>query len=128
MTAANSDPADSIPETHNYTEAVGTRLTPKTRRRLKAYEEREEASTAEALRRVVRSGLDAEEEEPETFRERLGRAVFLGVLSGYPALAASQGSNGTAAVLVGTIFFGTLFAPLFSTAVDRIPNPLSWLE
>jgi hypothetical protein len=48
-------------EGHNYTEAVGTRLSPETKRRLEDYKEEHEVSNSEALRRLVREGLDAED-------------------------------------------------------------------
>jgi ferric-dicitrate binding protein FerR (iron transport regulator) len=54
---------DNSEDRHNYTEAVGTRLTPQTKRQFEQYRDGNELSNSEALRRIVRSGLQAEMEK-----------------------------------------------------------------
>lgn len=49
---------------HNYSEAVGTRLSPRTKRQFDDYKEEHEIGNAEALRRLVRQGLEAENDNP----------------------------------------------------------------
>jgi len=59
---SNGNAEDESNDGHNYTEAVGTRLSPETRDRLEEYKGEHEISNSEALRRLVRSGLDVEHE------------------------------------------------------------------
>jgi hypothetical protein len=44
----------------NYSEAVGTRLTPQTKRQFDEYQDENELSNSQALRRLVREGLATE--------------------------------------------------------------------
>jgi hypothetical protein len=51
----------------NYTEAVGTRLSPRTMRQFKRFKEEREVGNAEALRRLTREALEdttAEDRQP----------------------------------------------------------------
>jgi hypothetical protein len=129
MTAANSDSDGSIPETHNYTEAVGTRLTPKTKRRLDDYQEREEAGTSEALRRLIRAGLDADADDgTDPLRNRLIEAGLVLFLLGFPTLAAARGATGLAALFIGLWVVIVLAQPLLDRAISRLPNPINWFE
>jgi hypothetical protein len=127
MTAANSDSDGSIPETHNYTEAVGTRLTPKTKRRLDDYQEREEAGTSEALRRLIRAGLEADADNGDTLRDRLLRAGLIALLLGYPTVAAARGAVGIAALFVAFWVVFVLVQPLLTRALSGLPDPSDWL-
>lgn len=123
MTRPNPDSEDGIPDTHNYTEAVGTRLTPKTKRRFDQYKEEEEIGNSEALRRIIRSGLD----DDNGWRQRTGRAAFLLFLTGYPTLLALNNETNLTLLWLALIVAGTLFQPWIANATDRIPNPLNWL-
>jgi len=59
MTPKKSD------ESTNYTEAVGTRLSPQTMEQFEDYKDKHGIGNAEALRRLTRSGLKAESRERE---------------------------------------------------------------
>jgi hypothetical protein len=123
MTPPNSDSGDDIPETHNYTEAVGTRLTPKTKRRFDDYKQREELGNSEALRRLVRTGLDATD-DGDTLRDRLGLAFGVILLGGVPTATAASGDTAFAFGYVASVAAVVIFEPLLRRLWNRFLNLL----
>lgn len=91
--------SDESGEEWNYTVPASTRLSTQTSERLDKYQEQEDIGKSEALRRLIRSGLDEhlnteEEDEPESTETGdilliLGGLIGAGVLLGY----ASGGGN-----------------------------------
>lgn len=73
MASGNSGESGSD---RNYTEAVGTRLTPRTKRAFDEFKDERELGNAQAMRRLIRRGLDVErgEIDPE-----LPRPVLAGI-------------------------------------------------
>jgi hypothetical protein len=124
MNSPKSESGDDIPDTHNFTEAVGTRLSPKTKRRFEDYRDREEIGNSEALRRLIRTGLDASD-GPNTLTDRLTRATLLTVLLGFPALTAWAGYTSVAATFVATLVLATLLEPQITTLWHRLKSALS---
>jgi hypothetical protein len=125
MSVQNSDDNGDIPETHNYTKTVGTRLSPETKDRLDRYTDDHQVSKAEGARRLIRDGLDAQNESG--WRDRAGRAFALLLLMGYPTVAAAGGALTVAAGWIVLVGIAVLFEPWISNAISRIPNPLDWL-
>lgn len=78
-----------------YTEPVGTRLSPQTKEAFEEFTDRNELSNSEALRRLLRSGL-----EPDRNAGLLGA----GILSGAAWTALIATGRPTAAALVGGVF------------------------
>jgi hypothetical protein len=78
-----------------YREAVTTRVTPQNYERYERYTEQESLSKSEALRQLIRSGLDRELDDNENEQEQtssgdtgtglliLGTILGVGVLGGY---------------------------------------------
>jgi hypothetical protein len=52
----------------NYSETVGTRLTPQTKRQFEGYREENELGKTEAARRLIRDGLDDTDETLDTIQ------------------------------------------------------------
>ena len=53
-------------DTRNYSETVGTRLTPQTKRQFDNYREENELGKTEAARRLIRDGLDGTNDTLDT--------------------------------------------------------------
>ena len=71
---------------------------------------------SEAVRRLIRAGLDAEERNG--WYDRAGRAVVLALLMGYPTLAAARGSTTLAAGFIGAMLLVALLEPYLTGAVS----------
>ena len=56
-------------ETKNYSETVGTRLTPQTKRQFEEYREANELGKTEAARRLIRDGLDDTDDTLDTIQK-----------------------------------------------------------
>lgn len=56
-------------DTRNYSETVGTRLTPQTKRQFDQYREENELGKTEAARRLIRDGLDDTDETLVTLQK-----------------------------------------------------------
>ena len=56
-------------ETKNYSETVGTRLTPQTKRQFEDYRTANELGKTEAARRLIREGLDDTDETLDTVQK-----------------------------------------------------------
>ena len=56
-------------DTRNYSETVGTRLTPHTKRQFDQYREDNELGKTEAARRLIRDGLDDTDETLDTVQK-----------------------------------------------------------
>ena len=56
-------------DSRNYTETVGTRLTPQTKRQFEDYREQNELGKTEAARRLIRDGLDDTDETLDTVQK-----------------------------------------------------------
>lgn len=52
-------------DNENYTEAVGTRLTPQMKERFDVYKDENQLGNSQALRRIIETGLDAEQDGRE---------------------------------------------------------------
>lgn len=122
MSGQDSDDEEDIPETHNYTKTVGTRLSPKTKDRLDDYTDAQQVSKAEGVRRLIRAGLDAE--SGDDWRDRTGRAFALLLLAGYPTAAAATGDTTIAAGWIIVAVVATLFEPWITAAITKLLNPL----
>ena len=119
MSVQNSDDDEDIPETHNYTKTVGTRLSPETKSRLDDYTDDHQVSKAEGARRLIRDGLDAQNDDG--WRDRAGTAFGLLLVMGYPTLAAASGAPIFAAGWIALVVVAVLIQPW----IGQIPNPLS---
>ena len=96
MNGQNSD------DSHNYSEAVGTRLTPQTKRQFDQYRDRNELSNSQALRRLIRTALD--ESRPQL------RTATLAFGIAYAAAYLVAGPSGGSAVGGSAIIAGILYA------------------
>jgi hypothetical protein len=95
--------SDSDGDSRNYTEAVSTRLSKQVKRRYDTYREDRELGNAQALRRLVRAGLDAEQEPDGD-----ARAATVALVGGavYAAVAGFTGPS------LPTLTVGGLFVAL----------------
>ena len=82
-------------ETKNYSETVGTRLTPQTKRQFEDYRTTNELGKTEAARRLIREGLDDTDETLDTVQKL---SIFAGI--GYIAVYV-VGGIGVAGALGG---------------------------
>jgi hypothetical protein len=96
------DPDDS----RNYTETIGTRLTPQTKRQFDEYREANELGKTEAARRLIRDGLD---ETDETLRTVNKTALLAGFVYVFLYLTNDPATAGT----VGGVYIA--FAVVWST-------------
>ena len=89
MSAEDSDDA------RNYSETVGTRLTPQTKRQFDQYREGNELGKTEAARRLIRDGLDGTNETLDTVQKLsiFGAVGYIGVfiVAGIDAAGALAG-------------------------------------
>jgi hypothetical protein len=74
---ANSDDSESEgpPDTWNYTEHVSSRISPQTYERFEQYTEQKGVGQSEAVRLLIRSGLDHELDEDGTAESGSGNAL-----------------------------------------------------
>jgi ferric-dicitrate binding protein FerR (iron transport regulator) len=98
-----------------YRKTVTTRLTPQNYERYEAYQEQESLSKSEALRQLIRTGLDAsseESEESEEDREAHEALLSIATVAGiaWIALWFTTGPTGSAviggATIVTVILYG----------------------
>jgi hypothetical protein len=80
MSTGNTD------DTHNYSETVGTRLTPQTKRQFEEYRKANELGKTEAARRLIRDELDDTDDTLDTIQKL---SIFGAV--GYIAMFAVAG-------------------------------------
>ena len=126
MSVQNSDDGENIPEGHNYTKTVGTRLSPETKDRLDRYTDDHQVSKAEGTRRLIRAGLDAE--SGGGWRDRAGSALAILFVMGYPTAAAASGAPEIAVGWIALVTVAVLFEPWVNSAMARIPNPINWFR
>lgn len=85
--------ADNSDDSRNYTETVGTRLTPQTKRQFDEYREANEIGKTEAARRLIRDSLDEHDETLDTVNKT---ALVAG--AAYVAVVITVGIEAAAAV------------------------------
>lgn len=124
METPESDSDNDMSDGYNYTEMVGTRVTSDTKQRFDNYADREGVGKSEALRRLIRSGLDHADTEASTLADRLAPAALAVLVVGYPTYAAHVGRPFTAAGWIVLLVAYILFQPEIKTAAGRLPNPL----
>jgi hypothetical protein len=89
-------------DSRHYSEAVGTRLTPQTKRQFNQYRDENELSNSQALRRLIRDSLN--ESRPQL------RAATLTIGLAYAAAYLVAGPSGGSAVGGSAIIAGILYA------------------
>jgi len=87
---SNEDTAES----RNYSETVGTRLTPQTKRQFDDYREANEIGKTEAARRLIREALDDTDETLQTVNKTALLAGFTYVILYFTADPATAGTVG----------------------------------
>lgn len=94
---------ENTEESPNYSETVGTRLSPETKRRLDAYKDEHEVGNAEAVRRLVRQALDSEvKDQIRLATAAAGLAYLTAFLGAGPTAGAAVGGSYIAAILIWT--------------------------
>jgi hypothetical protein len=93
-------------ESQNYSETVGTRLTPQTKRQFDEYRETNELGKTPAARRLIRQALDDTDETLDTVNKA-------SLLAGFVYVAVYLAGGAGAAVVVGGVFIA--FLVLWST-------------
>lgn len=87
----------------NYSETVGTRLSPETKRRLDEYKDEHEVGNAEAVRRLVRQALDKEvRDKIQLATAAAGLGYIAAFLVGGATAGAAVGGSYVAAILIWT--------------------------
>ena len=95
MSAEDSD------DTRNYSETVGTRLTPQTKRQFDQYREGNELGKTEAARRLIRDGLDDTDDTLDTV-QKLSIFGAVGYLAVY-AVAGIEAAGALAGVFIAML-------------------------
>jgi len=93
-------------ESRNYSETVGTRLTPQTKRQFDEYRERNELGKTAAARRLIRQALDDTDDTLDTVNKA-------SLLAGFVYVAVYLVASDGAAAAVGGVFIA--FLVLWST-------------
>ena len=88
-------------ESRNYSETVGTRLTPQTKRQFDEYRETNELGKTAAARRLIREALDDTDETLDTVNKA-------SILAGAAYLVVYLVGGPTATVAVGGVFIAFL--------------------
>ena len=83
-------------DTRNYSETVGTRLTPQTKRQFEEYRETNELGKTEAARRLIRDGLDDTDPTLDTVNKASLAAGFAYIATYAVAGADTAGAVGGA--------------------------------
>jgi hypothetical protein len=106
--------ADNSDDSRNYTETVGTRLTPQTKRQFDEYREANEIGKTEAARRLIRDSLDDTDETLQTVNRTALLAGFV-----YVFLYAT--TNPTTAGTVGGLYIAfTVIWSSYPTTVGKL--------
>lgn len=124
MSGRNSDDTDDIPDSHNYTEPISARLSPETKGRFDDYADRHTIGTAEAVRRLIRTGLDESDNDGTKITDQVITAGATAIVLGYPVLAATNGGTRLAVGYVGFVTLFALLEPWLSKAWNRAKNAL----
>jgi len=96
--------SDDSEKSSPYREAVTTRVTPQNYERYEAYAERESLSKSEALRQLIRAGLDEKEREEETALDTLeGFGVLLVYFGGVMAVLFGIDSGNHQTLAIGVV-------------------------
>jgi len=98
--------AEKTDESRNYSETVGTRLTPQTKRQFDEYREDNELGKTAAARRLIREALDDTDETLDTVNKA-------SILAGAAYLVVYLVGGPTPTVAVGGVFIAFLI--LWST-------------
>jgi len=98
--------AEKSDESRNYSETVGTRLTPQTKRQFDEYREVNELGKTAAARRLIRQALDDTDETLDTVNKTA-------LLTGFVYVAVYFILGTAAAAVVGGVFIA--FLVLWST-------------
>lgn len=101
VTPVKPEDFDSGGDEGSYSEAVGTRLSPKTKRRFDSYKDAEEIGNAEALRRLTRDALDRRDEPDADTPPTLTFIITLAVAVGWIYLTYTQRTSTGLTVLTG---------------------------
>ena len=88
-------------DTRNYSETVGTRLTPQTKRQFDQYREGNELGKTEAARRLIRDGLDDTDDTLDTV-QKLSIFGAVGYLAVY-AVAGIEAAGALAGVFIAML-------------------------
>ena len=88
-------------DTRNYSETVGTRLTPQTKRQFDQYREGNELGKTEAARRLIRDGLDDTDDTLDTV-QKLSIFGAIGYIAVY-AVAGIEAAGALAGVFIAML-------------------------
>lgn len=92
--------------------------------RIHSYRDERGLTKSEALRHLVRDGLESDP-GPNTPKDRILSAIAIIIFTGYPSAAAYYGNPDTALVWIGILAGAVLFSPQIDQLLVRLSE---WLD